>query len=57
MPKRALVLGGGGPVGIVRESGLLVGFAEGGVNLENADLTVGISTGSFVGAQKCRTTF
>lgn len=51
MPKRALILGGGGPVGIAWESGLLAGFAEGGVNLEHADLIVGTSAGSFVGAQ------
>jgi hypothetical protein len=30
MPKRALILGGGGAVGIAWESGLLAGFAEGG---------------------------
>jgi NTE family protein len=51
MPKRALVLGGGGPVGIAWESGLLAGFAEGGVSLENADFIAGTSAGSFVGAQ------
>lgn len=51
MPKRALILGGGGPVGIAWESGLLAGFAEGGVNLENADFIAGTSAGSFVGAQ------
>jgi NTE family protein len=51
MPKRALILGGGGPVGIAWASGLLAGFAEGGVSLENADFIAGTSAGSFVGAQ------
>jgi NTE family protein len=48
---RALVLGGGGPVGIAWESGLLAGLAENGVDVSNADLIVGTSAGSFVGAQ------
>jgi NTE family protein len=51
MAKRALVLGGGGPVGIAWEAGLLAGFAEGGVDLAGADFIVGTSAGSFVGAQ------
>jgi NTE family protein len=48
---RALVLGGGGPVGVAWESGLLAGLAESGVNLSSADFIVGTSAGSFVGAQ------
>src|SRR6202044_3036363 len=48
---RALVLGGGGPVGIGWESGLAVGFAGEGVHLADADLIVGTSAGSVVGAQ------
>jgi NTE family protein len=48
---RALVLGGGGPVGIAWETGLLAGLAEGGVNLAEADLIIGTSAGSAVGAQ------
>ena len=48
---RALVLGGGGPVGIAWESGLLAGLAEGGVDVSPADYVVGTSAGSFVGAQ------
>ena len=48
---RALVLGGGGPVGIAWETGLLAGLAESGVNLADADLIVGTSAGSAVGAQ------
>jgi len=51
MAKRALVLGGGGPVGIAWEAGLLAGFAEAGVDLAQADHVVGTSAGSFVGAQ------
>ncbi len=49
--KRALVLGGGGPVGIAWEAGLLAGLAEGGVDLGNADFVIGTSAGSFVGSQ------
>jgi NTE family protein len=48
---RALVLGGGGPVGIAWESGLVAGFARAGVNLGRADFTMGTSAGSFVGAR------
>ncbi len=51
MPTRALVLGGGGPVGIAWESGLAAGLAESGVNLGDADLIIGTSAGSAVGAQ------
>ncbi|THD55627.1 patatin-like phospholipase family protein [Phenylobacterium sp.] len=48
---RALVLGGGGPVGIAWESGLIAGLAQGAVNLGDADFTMGTSAGSFVGAR------
>jgi NTE family protein len=48
---RALVLGGGGPVGVGWESGLIVGLAEAGVDLGAADLVVGTSAGSIVGAE------
>ncbi|HEY5106020.1 MAG TPA: patatin-like phospholipase family protein [Caulobacteraceae bacterium] len=51
MTTRALVLGGGGPVGIAWEAGLLAGLAQGGVDLAGADFIVGTSAGSFVGAQ------
>jgi NTE family protein len=51
MTTRALVLGGGGPVGIAWEAGLLAGLARGGVDLGVADLIVGTSAGSFVGSQ------
>ncbi len=47
---RALVLGGGGPVGIAWEAGLIAGLAERGVDLSAADLFVGTSAGSVVGA-------
>jgi NTE family protein len=47
---RALVLGGGGPVGIAWEAGLLAGLAEGGVAAGEADFIVGTSAGSVVGA-------
>jgi NTE family protein len=48
---RALVLGGGGPVGIAWESGLLNGLADGGVDVAAADFIMGTSAGSFVGAR------
>ncbi|QGG94304.1 patatin-like phospholipase family protein [Actinomarinicola tropica] len=48
---RALVLGGGGPVGIAWESGLVVGLAERGIDLSVADRILGTSAGSNVGAR------
>ena len=51
MGSRALVLGGGGPVGIAWESGLLAGLAQAGIDLGQADFIVGTSAGSFVGAR------
>lgn len=48
--ERALVLGGGGPVGIAWEAGLAAGLMEGGVDVTRADLVLGTSAGSFVGA-------
>jgi len=50
MPERALVLGGGGVTGVAWELGLLAGLAELGVDLTDADLVVGTSAGSVVGA-------
>lgn len=47
---RALVLGGGGPVGIAWETGLLAGLAEGGADVSHADWILGTSAGAFVGA-------
>jgi NTE family protein len=46
---RALVLGGGGPVGIGWEAGLLVGLERGGVEVTKADAVIGTSAGSVVG--------
>ncbi|HTK08692.1 MAG TPA: patatin-like phospholipase family protein [Ktedonobacteraceae bacterium] len=51
MTTRALVLGGGGVAGIAWETGLLVGLAEAGIDLRDADLFVGTSAGSTVAAQ------
>jgi NTE family protein len=51
MTTRALVLGGGGPVGIAWESGLIAGFARAGVDLARADFILGTSAGSVVGAR------
>jgi NTE family protein len=48
---RALVLGGGGLTGIAWEWGVLAGLREAGVDLTTADLVVGTSAGSVVGAQ------
>ncbi|MDP1874317.1 patatin-like phospholipase family protein [Phenylobacterium sp.] len=48
---KALVLGGGGPVGIAWESGLIAGLAQAGVDLGVADFILGTSAGSFVGAR------
>ena len=48
---RALVLSGGGPVGIAWEAGLAAGLAEGGVDLSAADYILGTSAGAFVGSQ------
>ncbi len=50
MGRRALILGGGGPVGIAWELGLAAGLEEGGVRIADADRIVGTSAGSFVGA-------
>ncbi|MFD3872382.1 patatin-like phospholipase family protein [Streptomyces sp. NPDC058623] len=47
----ALVLGGGGLTGIGWETGILYGLAREGVDLTTADLVVGTSAGSVVGAQ------
>ena len=49
-PKRALVLGGGGAVGVGWQTGLLTGLFEAGVDLAGADAIVGTSAGALVGA-------
>jgi NTE family protein len=51
MASRALVLGGGGVTGVAWELGMLAGLARLGVDLGQADLVVGTSAGSIVGAQ------
>lgn len=48
---RALVLGGGGPVGRAWEIGLMAGLAGQGIDLGTADLIIGTSAGAVVGAQ------
>ena len=48
---KALVLGGGGTTGIAWEMGILLGLHAGGIDVSGADLVVGTSAGSVVGAQ------
>ncbi len=50
MAGRALVLGGGGVTGVAWELGILGGLAKAGLDLTDADLVVGTSAGSVVGA-------
>lgn len=50
MASRALVLGGGGTIGIAWEIGVLKGLQAAGLDLSDADLVVGTSAGSVVGA-------
>lgn len=45
------MLGGGGITGIAWELGILAGLADAGVDLTDADVVVGTSAGSVVGAQ------
>jgi len=47
--QRALVLGGGGPLGRAWEVGMLKGFKDAGVDLTLADLLVGTSAGGILG--------
>jgi len=49
MAKNALVLGGGGALGVAWEAGLLAGLREAGIDPGAADLVVGTSAGSIVG--------
>jgi NTE family protein len=49
-PTRALILGGGGAVGVGWQTGLLTGLREAGVDLARAEAIVGTSAGAFVGA-------
>jgi predicted acylesterase/phospholipase RssA len=48
---KALVLSGGGAVGIAWEIGVAAGLARGGVDLREADFITGTSAGSAVGAR------
>ncbi|MBW2230002.1 MAG: patatin-like phospholipase family protein [Deltaproteobacteria bacterium] len=49
--KRALILGGGGVIGVAWETGLTTGLLQGGIDLRDADLVVGTSAGSLVGTR------
>jgi NTE family protein len=49
-PTRAVVLGGGGTVGVAWQTGLLAGLHDAGVELAGASAIVGTSAGALVGA-------
>jgi NTE family protein len=49
-PTRALVLGGGGAVGVGWQTGLLTGLRGAGIDLAGAEAIVGTSAGALVGA-------
>ncbi|MFD9409779.1 patatin-like phospholipase family protein [Streptomyces sp. NPDC059989] len=51
MTDTALVLGGGGAVGLAWTVGILAGLAEAGLDLSGADVTIGTSAGSVIGAR------
>jgi NTE family protein len=51
MIKRALVLGGGGPIGVAWETGLAYGLDEAGFAFDSIDAVVGTSAGAIVGSQ------
>jgi NTE family protein len=48
---RALILGGGGVTGIAWELGIILGLADEGVYLNNADAVIGTSAGAFVATE------
>jgi NTE family protein len=48
--KRALVLGGGGPIGVEWEAGLVRGLSETGFALDDFEAVVGTSAGALVGS-------
>jgi Patatin-like phospholipase len=50
MDRRALVLGGGGVTGIAWETGVIAGLADQGIDLAAAEVIIGTSAGSVVGA-------
>ncbi|NUR04259.1 MAG: patatin-like phospholipase family protein [Streptomyces sp.] len=47
----ALVLGGGGPVGGAWLTGVLAGLADGGLDLDRADVVIGTSAGAVFGSR------
>src|SRR5690242_12124448 len=49
--RKGLVLGAGGHAAIAWEVGVIAGLFDGGVDVRNADVIVGTSAGSIVGAQ------
>jgi NTE family protein len=51
MARTALVLGGGGALGISWETGVLAGLQRAGIDVTGADLLVGTSAGSVVASQ------
>jgi predicted acylesterase/phospholipase RssA len=51
MTKNALILGGGGALGVSWETGVLAGLQQEGMDVTGADLIVGTSAGSVVGTQ------
>jgi NTE family protein len=51
MAKTALILGGGGVLGVSWETGLLAGLQQAGVDVTGADLIAGTSAGSIVSTQ------
>ncbi|MFJ8187622.1 patatin-like phospholipase family protein [Streptomyces sp. NPDC096105] len=56
MPDKALVLGGGGPVGGAWLTGMLAGLTEAGVGLDAADVVIGTSAGAVFGSRlRCGT--
>jgi len=48
---RALVLGGGGAAGVAWKLGIFTGLHDDGVDVRSADIIIGTSAGSMVGAQ------
>ena len=48
---RALVLGGGSVAGVAWELGIIIGLHDRGVDVRDADIIIGTSAGSMVGAQ------
>ncbi|MGH3436478.1 MAG: patatin-like phospholipase family protein, partial [Sciscionella sp.] len=51
MSERALVLGGAGSTGNAWEIGVIAGLFEAGLDVTEADLTIGTSAGSTAAAQ------